>query len=193
LKEEDGEYYLNTIQYEVHYNQSSEQIVPEVNLLLNFFPCVFLMIFLFVVERVQSDGTLRIVLNQLGRDFSFLREDVIVSDKCTAFQSYEQILFVKIGIEDGWYTREHVEPLLLRISAWHHTESKAGKDTLDVHLSYLKMAHRKPSGKGYFITAIQFMRGTCLMHPQHTLLRIQRLYLLIQENVPRSENLMFRN
>ena len=50
--------------------------------------------------------TLRLALNQIAREFPALREGVIVSDKCSSFQTYEQIVFVIQGNNDGWAKNE---------------------------------------------------------------------------------------
>jgi hypothetical protein len=87
--------------------------------------------------------TLRLALNQIAREFPALREGVIVSDKCSSFQTYEQIVFVIQGNNDGWATTEYPIPTPIRIVAWQHTESQAGKDTLDTHYAFLSLAHEK--------------------------------------------------
>jgi hypothetical protein len=87
--------------------------------------------------------TLRLALNQIAREFPALREGVIVSDKCSSFQTYEQIVFVIQGNSDGWATTEYPIPTSIRIVAWQHTESQAGKDTLDTHYAFISLAHEK--------------------------------------------------
>jgi hypothetical protein len=114
-------------------------------------------------------ATIRLVLNEVGRQFPSLKECAIVSDKCTSFQSYEQIIFVTNGNVEGWFTAEHPEPLAMRVTQWQHTESQSGRDTLDTHFAFLSMAHAKfLRFNGDIITPEQMFEATSTYAPKNT-------------------------
>jgi hypothetical protein len=113
--EYEGEKHLVTVQYNVFYSQTSEQLLPE------------------------AMSAVHLVLNQMGRDFPWLRTGTIVSDKCNTLQAFEQILFVVAGNREGWTTASHNAPCKIRVGTWTHSEAGCGKDTLDSHFAWLEV------------------------------------------------------
>ena len=114
--EECGKRHLVTTQLNVFYEQTSEQTLPE------------------------AMSTVRIVMNQIGRDFPWLRFGTVVSDKCNTLQAFEQMLFVRHGNLEGWSTASHSTPSQIRIGIWTHSEAGNGKDRLDAHFGWLQLA-----------------------------------------------------
>ncbi len=75
--EEEGIRHLVTVHFNVFYAQTSEQSLPE------------------------AMSAIRLVVNQVGRNFPWLKRGTMVSDQCTTFQAFEQILFVRLGNNGG--------------------------------------------------------------------------------------------
>ena len=110
------ERHLVTVQYNVFYVQTSDQLLPE------------------------AMSAVRLVMNQIGRDFPWLRDGTVISDKCNTLQAFEQIIFVRAGNYEGWTTASHFTPSPVRIAVWTHSEAGDGKDTLDAHFGWLEVS-----------------------------------------------------
>jgi hypothetical protein len=113
--EESGRRHVVTAHYEVFYEQTSEQTLPE------------------------AMSAVRLVINQIGRDFPWLRSGTIASDKCNTLQAFGQMLFIRQGNMGGWTTASH-SPVQIHIAVWSHSEAGNGKDQLDAHFGWLELS-----------------------------------------------------
>jgi hypothetical protein len=91
-----------------------------------------------------------LMMSFIQQNYPDIDEVQVISDKCSNFNSYEQIPFIVEGNSRGWAHATNQrdcsgEPIPsdntfsnLRLTEWTFSEAQRGKDQLDCHFSYVK-------------------------------------------------------
>ena len=96
-------------------------------------------------------------LHFIRKTYPHLKTIWMVSDKCSNFNSFNQIPFIVARNERNWATTDMQTSRRFKVEKWIFTEAQLGKDDLDCHFSWIRRYFQ------YFVN----IPGQNLTKPEH--------------------------
>jgi hypothetical protein len=110
-------------------------------------------------------------LDAIRKAYADIKTIWMVSDKCTNFNSYNQIPFIVGGNARNWGLTTEVTPKWFKVEKWVFTEAQLGKDDLDCHFPWIRRVF------------LQFLNI-----PEHNLTKPEHMYAALTYNTLQLDN-----